>query len=76
MSNESPRTPCAHFGAVRCWSCMLNDCYDSPRLHVWWDDEDVEHAKNTGQEPPEGWCGCAFCGASAVARMQSTENAS
>lgn len=60
-------TPCVHGGAVRCWPCMTDGCSDTPTLHVWWDDEDVEHAAATEQPAPSGWCGCAFCGAPAVA---------
>jgi hypothetical protein len=60
--------PCAHQGRPRCWSCMTNDCYDQPNLHVWWNFEDVEHAEATGQPKPTGWCGCAFCGYPAVDR--------
>ena len=57
---------CAHGGAARCWPCMVGECYEQPKLHVWWDDDDVEHAQATGQPPPSGWCGCAFCGEPAV----------
>ena len=54
---------------------MLGDCYPQPMLHVWWDDDDVDHAAATGQPKPSGWCGCAFCGAPAVGKT-AAENAS
>jgi len=54
---------CAHGGATRCWPCQLDGCYDTPTLHVWWDQDGVDHAVATGQAPPSGNCGCAFCGA-------------
>lgn len=60
--------PCAHLGAPRCWPCMLGDCRREPSVHPWWDADDAEHAAATGQAPPSGWCGCAFCGEPAVAR--------
>lgn len=63
---------CAHGGAVRCWPCMAGGCYERPTLHVWYDDDDITHAESTGQPPPTGWCGCAFCGAPAVARAEPT----
>lgn len=72
MSGE--QIPCAHLGAARCWPCMVADnCYETPTLHVWWDQDDIDHAAATGQPPPTGWCGCAFCGAPAVARAEAAE---
>lgn len=64
--------PCVHRGAVRCWPCMTNNCYEAPILHIWWDQDDVDHAAATGQPPPSGWCGCAFCGEPAVARAKAS----
>jgi hypothetical protein len=52
---------CVHQGE-RCWPCQTGQCYDQPTEHVWWDSDDVEHARNTGQPDPAGLCGCAFCG--------------
>ena len=42
----------------RCWSCMCGQCYDPPQVHPWWDEDDVQHAKATGQPAPEGVCAC------------------
>lgn len=42
----------------RCWACMAGQCYDPPKAHPWWDQEDAEHAKATGQAAPEGDCAC------------------
>jgi hypothetical protein len=50
----------------RCWSCMFGYCYDPPQPHPWWNGEDVEHAKATGQLAPEGDCTCS-CARSADA---------
>jgi hypothetical protein len=68
MTTPDPPSACAHGGAVRCWPCMTDGCFDTPTLHVWWDSEDIEHAAATGRPAPSGWCGCAFCGEPAVAR--------
>lgn len=63
---EPLQTTCVHGGLARCWPCMTDGCYDTPRLHPWADEDDIAHAAATGQEPPTGWCGCAFCGLPAV----------
>lgn len=64
---------CVHRGE-RCWSCMTACCYPKPTVHVWYDDDDVQHARNTGQPPPTGLCGCAFCGWPAFDRSGPEEN--
>jgi hypothetical protein len=56
---------------AECWACLCRQHYDEPVLHIWWDEDDVEHARNTGQEPPTGWCGCGTCGAPAVAQAEN-----
>lgn len=43
---------------VTCWDCMSGNCHQPPAPHPWWDDEDVEHAKATGQPAPTGNCVC------------------
>jgi hypothetical protein len=68
-------TACAHGGRARCWPCQTDGCYETPSLHPWWDDEDVEHAAATGQSAPFGWCGCAFCGEPAARRETGTAKA-
>lgn len=63
--------PCVHLGAARCWPCQtLGGCYETPTLHPWFDQDDIDHAAATGQATPTGHCGCAFCGAPAVAREE------
>lgn len=69
-----PQIPCAHLGAVRCWPCQTDGCYDTPTLHVWWDADDVDHAAATWQAAPAGGCGCAFCGEPAVRRAETAVN--
>jgi hypothetical protein len=64
--------PCVHAGAARCWPCMLSSCHETPTLHPWWDNEDVDHAAKTGQPAPTGNCGCYFCGEPAVHRAEAT----
>lgn len=43
---------------ARCWACMMGEHYDPPREHGWADDEDIDHARETGQDPPTGSCAC------------------
>ena len=43
---------------ARCWACTFGDCYDPPQAHPWADDEDREHAQETGQPEPTGNCAC------------------
>lgn len=43
---------------ARCQPCMFGQCYDPPQHHGWADDDDREHARNTGQPEPTGRCGC------------------
>jgi hypothetical protein len=44
---------------AQCYACMFDSHYNPPRWHTWADDEDTEHAKNTGQpDPRESRCGC------------------
>lgn len=45
---------------TQCWACQLGEHLDPPAPHPWWDDEDVEHARATGQKLPDGNCGC-YC---------------
>ena len=73
MTIPPPAGVCAHQGRLRCWPCMTDECFETPRRHPWWDVDDVDHAKVTGQPAPSGWCGCAFCGAPAVARGEPVE---
>lgn len=47
---------------AKCWPCQFGQCYDPPKPHPWWDDEDVEHCKATGRKPPEGNCACVCAG--------------
>lgn len=61
---------CAHQGRMRCWPCMTDACYDKPIEHVWWDGDDLRHAQATGQPPPSGLCGCAWCGEPALERIR------
>lgn len=56
---------CVHQGQ-RCWPCMTDCCFDEPTEHVWWDEDDVEHAQENGLPPPTGPCGCAWCGEPAL----------
>lgn len=42
----------------RCWACMSGCCFDPPKAHPWWDQEDVEHAEATDQPAPAGDCAC------------------
>lgn len=63
----APEVPTDMTGAAvivcysRCWACQFGDHYDPPTPHPWWDEDDVAHAAETGQEPPTGNCGCS-CG--------------
>lgn len=59
---------CIHRGATRCWACMTDGCYREPTRHPWWDQDDVDHARATGQPDPTGECGCYFCGYPALKR--------
>lgn len=43
---------------VTCWDCMSGKCHQPPAPHSWWDDEDIAHAKATGQAAPTGTCVC------------------
>jgi len=43
---------------ARCWPCQSNGHFDPPQAHRWADEEDIEHARNTGQPEPTGRCGC------------------
>lgn len=43
----------------QCYSCMAGCCYDPPRWHTWADQDDIEHAAQTGQpDPSDSRCGC------------------
>ena len=44
-----------------CWACKFDQHHEPPAPHPWWDSEDVEHAKATGQTEPTGNCAC-HCG--------------
>lgn len=52
---------------AKCWPCTANGHYDPPQHHVWADDEDIEHARKTGQPEPTGRCGC-WCADAEVAK--------
>lgn len=42
-----------------CWACKFDQCYDPPTWHTWADDEDIEHARKTGQpDPSDTRCAC------------------
>lgn len=72
MSDPNLQTACVHGGRVRCRPCQFPDgCYDTPTLHPWADQDDIDHAASTGQSAPSGWCGCAFCGEPAVRRAEA-----
>lgn len=44
---------------AKCVACQFGSHFDPPKWHTWADDEDIEHAKNTGQEDPStSRCGC------------------
>lgn len=49
---------------AKCWSCQFGSHFDPPKVHTWMDDEDREHALNTGQITAETdldterRCGC------------------
>lgn len=49
-----------HF--TRCQSCIAGGHYDERTGHPWWDDDDVSHARATGQPDPDGLCACSDCG--------------
>lgn len=50
---------------ARCWSCTAGQCFDPSKAHTWMDDDDREHALNTGQITEETdlakerRCGCS-----------------
>lgn len=56
---------------TQCWPCMTDSCYETPRLHPWADQDDIDHAAATGQPAPTGWCGCGSCGAPAVRHAEA-----
>jgi hypothetical protein len=37
---------------------MMGEHYDPPQEHGWAGSEDIDHARETGQEPPTGRCAC------------------
>lgn len=43
---------------ARCWACQFDEHHNPPKPHPWADADDLEHAKNTGQQPPIGNCAC------------------
>lgn len=46
---------------TKCWWCMFDSHFDPPKWHTWADDEDIEHARDTGQpDPRASRCGC-YC---------------
>jgi hypothetical protein len=46
---------------AKCWPCNLDNHYEQPQWHAWADDEDMEHARETGQGDISGQrCGC-YC---------------
>ena len=63
LEGQAPTSVCYS----RCWSCQFDQHYDPPQLHPWWDDEDVEHARATGQPEPTGNCACRCAQAEGVA---------
>lgn len=54
LQGETPAIVCWS----RCWTCMFDQHYDPPTPHSWADDEDIAHAKATGQPEPTGNCAC------------------
>lgn len=72
MTDDSPRDDlAAAFGKAvndgtvvvcltKCWSCMFGEHHEPPKWHTWADDEDIEHARQTGQpDPRSSRCGCS-----------------
>lgn len=54
LRGETPAIICY----TKCESCMYGYHYEPPRPHRWAGDEDIDHAKATGQPEPTGNCGC------------------
>lgn len=47
----------------KCWSCKFGDHFEPPEWHSWADEDDIEHAKETGQaDPSTSKCACACAG--------------
>lgn len=47
-----------HVHYERCFPCQTDGHFDPPQAHRWADEEDIEHARKTGQPEPTGRCGC------------------
>jgi len=46
---------------TQCWPCQFGEHYKPKKWHTWADEDDVEHAKATGQPDPRfSRCGC-YC---------------
>lgn len=44
---------------AKCWPCQFGDHFDTQTWHTWADEDDVQHARDTGQtDPSESRCGC------------------
>ncbi|WP_280357118.1 hypothetical protein [Nocardia otitidiscaviarum] len=44
---------------AKCWPCQFGEHQNPPRWHTWADDDDIAHAKATGQpDPTTSRCGC------------------
>ena len=44
---------------AQCEPCQWGMCYDEPTPHPWFNAEDIEHARTTGQPEPTGNCACS-----------------
>jgi hypothetical protein len=55
LRGEAPAIVCY----AKCGPCMYGCHYDEPTPHPWAGDEDIEHARATGQPEPTGICGCS-----------------
>lgn len=43
----------------KCWACMFGEHYEPAQWHSWADVDDIEHARDTGQDDPSTQrCGC------------------
>jgi hypothetical protein len=53
-----------------CWGCKFGYC--NPEPHPWWDQDDVDFAKESGRSLPTGYCGC-YCSRIAVKELIEKE---
>lgn len=63
---------------AKCWSCQMgadSQHFDPPRWHSWADEDDVDHARETGQPDPRDKrcaCWCAEAGKAGSTTGQET----